>query len=330
MDMILPKSQRPLPSYLIAGICFFISALFYYAVFRSVLPWPGYLINLNWAHLNTLSDYSLGSYPSFAFAVSMGLIATGLFISQRARMITAIFGVWVVGLVHEVSMGTFAYADVVAGTLGSTLALLVSLHANTKYARFSEGEYNLVKQSVLLDRVKLVSLMVVSMSFATGTSQYETTDVGSCLDTDVNGTCIERQQVASPVYLSYENLRSAVKVTAPRSLTSVSRIYLYKNLLFANEKNEGIHIIDNSVPTSPQRLAFIEIPGNTEIAIREENLYADSYIDLVTLDVSNLNDIIEIAREESIFPYNALQNIPSNVRLAGTIDSSRGVVVSYR
>jgi len=77
-------------------------------------------------------------------------------------------------------------------------------------------------------------------------------------------------------------------------------------------------------------LGFIEIPGNTEVAIREDNLYADSYIDLVTIDVSDIVNIREIARSEDSFPYNARQNIPGNINLVGAIDSSRGVVVGYQ
>jgi len=105
---------------------------------------------------------------------------------------------------------------------------------------------------------------------------------------------------------------------------------LYKNYIFANEPNQGLHIIDNRIPTSPVEVGFIAIPGNQEVAIKEDALYADSYVDLVTLDISDINNIVEVSREEDIFPYNARQNIPRNVSLTSVVDKDRGVVVGYQ
>ncbi|HHN47860.1 MAG TPA: hypothetical protein ENN08_02830, partial [Bacteroidales bacterium] len=51
--------------------------------------------------------------------------------------------------------------------------------------------------------------------------------------------------------------------------------------------NQGIHVVDNSNPASPQIISFIAIPGNYDLAIRGNILFADSYIDLVALDISD-------------------------------------------
>jgi len=325
--------------YLYAGACIFTSALVYYVVFRSQLPWPGHLLNLEWARLGQLTDYSKGSYPSFAFALSMGLIALGLFINQRLTAIKAILGIWVIGLLHEIFISTLTSTDVLAGSLGAAIALRITLFA-TGFSSYSGSSVSTLKQvatrnsvqhkSVFSDRIKLTVLMLLSIAFATGTSPYEEPLSSNCLEYDVNGICVNETIRATPVYMSYAELRSAVKVSENRALTSVSRILLYENYLFVNELNEGIHIIDNSFPSSPQRLGFIEIPGNQDVQIKDNALYADSYIDLVTIDVSNIENIREVARLEDVFPYNARQNIPENVRLSGTIDRTRGVVVGYQ
>lgn len=312
--------------YLIAGVGIFVSALIYYVVFRSQLPWPGYLFNLEWAHRSQLTDLTRGSYPSFAFALSMGLIAIAVLLRQRSYVITAILGIWAIGLLHEISMGSFALLDVLAGTLGAAIAMHIGLIATRKLLTASSNSL----WPAFTNRLKLIVLMFMSVCFATGTSEYDERRTYNCLEYDVNGTCVNRSVRGIPVYLSYEDLRSAVKVTDPRELTSVSRIYLYNNYLFANELNEGIHIIDNSIPSSPKRIGFIEIPGNQDIAIKDNALYADSYIDLVTIDVSDIENVVEVARVESVFPYDSRQNIPDNIELTGQIDRTRGVVVGYR
>ena len=38
------------------------------------------------------------------------------------------------------------------------------------------------------------------------------------------------------------------------------------------------YYVDVSDPADPQNIAFITIPGNVDIAIKENVLYADSYI----------------------------------------------------
>lgn len=133
-----------------------------------------------------------------------------------------------------------------------------------------------------------------------------------------------------PVYLSYTDLRNSIAVLPARTLDSIGRIYLYNNYFFLNEKNIGIHIFDNSDPFNPRNAGFIYIPGNTEVSIRDSYLYADSYIDLVTLDLNNLADIQVVDREEGVFPWDAHQNVPDDTNFSfDDLDESLGVVVGY-
>jgi hypothetical protein len=62
---------------------------------------------------------------------------------------------------------------------------------------------------------------------------------------------------------------------------------MYGNYIFLNEVNKGVHIIDNSNPASPALKAFINIPGNVDIAVKGSTLYADLYTDLVVIDITN-------------------------------------------
>ena len=62
---------------------------------------------------------------------------------------------------------------------------------------------------------------------------------------------------------------------------------MYGNYIFLNEVNKGVHIIDNSNPAKPSIKAFINIPGNVDIAVKGSTLYADLFADLVVVDISN-------------------------------------------
>ena len=66
------------------------------------------------------------------------------------------------------------------------------------------------------------------------------------------------------------------------------------------------------------------------MSIRSNYLYADSYTDLVTIDISDPQNVMEVDRDIDIFPYDAYQNIPDDVYFGyDDIDELRGVVVSY-
>jgi hypothetical protein len=138
----------------------------------------------------------------------------------------------------------------------------------------------------------------------------------------------ETYELNSPVYLSYDELREAVTDTLPINLEHPGKIYIKGNYLFVNEVRKGIHVVDNTNPESPEVLRFIDIPGNIDLAVKDDILYADSYVDLITLDISDLSNITEIGRIEDVFSY-SLPPYESQQRL-GEVDQSQGVVVSWK
>lgn len=131
----------------------------------------------------------------------------------------------------------------------------------------------------------------------------------------------------APVYMSYEELRTSVKQEPSRDIENVGKIYFKDDYLFINEPMKGVHVLDMHDPENPDPVAFIAIPGNVDIAIKENVLYADSYVDLVAIDVSNVNNIKEVGRSEDIFPY-VLPEYDVEHRVAD-VDEERGVVVGW-
>ncbi len=144
-------------------------------------------------------------------------------------------------------------------------------------------------------------------------------------------SCLDKFQeeftAYSPVYMSYEDLRQSVTMTTPIDIKATGKIYFYNNHIFINEKLKGVHVINNEDPSNPVNIGFIEIPGNVDIAIKEDVLYADSYVDLVAIDISDLNNVAELNRVEDVFPY-TLPPTDDEYRIA-QVDSELGVVIDW-
>ena len=104
-----------------------------------------------------------------------------------------------------------------------------------------------------------------------------------------------------PVYKGLDELRTDVKMSEARDLVNPGNINYYNGYLLINERQEGIHVIDNSDPSNPVNLGFMEIPGNLDMAVRNGLLYADMYMDLVTIDISDPLNATLVERTEDVF-----------------------------
>lgn len=120
-----------------------------------------------------------------------------------------------------------------------------------------------------------------------------------------------------PIYMSYEDIRAAVASGAPQALEHPGKIYVKGDWLFINELNKGVHVVDNSNPAQPNVVSFITIPGNVDLAVRGNFLYADSYMDLVTIDITDPLSVQEVDRKLAVLPMNA------------TVHPDSGVIVDY-
>jgi len=131
-------------------------------------------------------------------------------------------------------------------------------------------------------------------------------------------------------YISFDKLRKNYPaIKAPREIDKAGKIYVYKNIIFVNEKNKGIHVVDNTVKETPIRKKFIEIPGNIDIAVKGGYLYADSYTDLVILDVRDIENIKVVNRKEKVFPYDMFQSLTKEEqkKYICNVEPEKGVVV---
>ena len=122
----------------------------------------------------------------------------------------------------------------------------------------------------------------------------------SCVKDDC--TRVMTYTKTTPVYKTFAEIRVDPTVEPARDLKNPGKIYLFGNLILINEKGEGVHVIDNANPSAPAKLAFISIPGNVDIAMSGNTLYADNYTDLLAIDMSNIQSAHLKKRVENAFP----------------------------
>ncbi len=106
-----------------------------------------------------------------------------------------------------------------------------------------------------------------------------------------------------PVYKTTHEVKAAIKSDAPKAIENPGKIFIRGDYIFLNEVDKGIHIINNKDPRSPQNVAFVNIPGNVDMAVKGNALYADLYTDLVTLDISDPLSVQVKNYMEGVFPY---------------------------
>lgn len=119
----------------------------------------------------------------------------------------------------------------------------------------------------------------------------------SCDNDDVP---VEQYEVAVPVTMSIADFRASVAVQEPLQIEESGKIYVYEDYIFVNDKMKGILVIDNT-NNDPRPIQYLKIPQNTDIAVKGDILFANSGKDLVTFDISNINDIKIKGRMNGVF-----------------------------
>ncbi|WP_297794201.1 hypothetical protein [uncultured Eudoraea sp.] len=134
--------------------------------------------------------------------------------------------------------------------------------------------------------------------------------------------------VATPITMSTEEFKNSVDIVAPRSIDESGKIYAYQDYIFVNDKYKGVHVIDNSDPSSPKKISFIKIAGNVDISVKGNFLYADSLTDLIVLDISEINAIKIVNRLENVLRDNVVWPVADIYEYEG-VDYQNEVLVGW-
>ena len=105
-----------------------------------------------------------------------------------------------------------------------------------------------------------------------------------------------------PVYKSIAEVRAGIKNNVASPISKPGKIFVQGNYIFLNEVDKGVHIIDNTNPAAPINKYFVAIPGNLDLAVKGNILYADQYRDLLAIDITDPNKIEVKKTIEKVFP----------------------------
>lgn len=130
-----------------------------------------------------------------------------------------------------------------------------------------------------------------------------------------------------PVYLTYADLRTSVNVKENFDLKNPGKIYFKDNFIFIIEELKGIHVFDNINPATPVKKAFVKLPGVVDMSISGNILYADSFVDLVVIDLQDVENIHEAGRVKDILPY--VVPPTGNKFPMDNVDKEKGLVVGW-
>ena len=108
----------------------------------------------------------------------------------------------------------------------------------------------------------------------------------------------------TPIYMSVDDATQPIENLSPQPIENPGKIHYHRNFLLINEKRKGIHIMDNLDPSGPQNLGFISIPGNVDLITKNDILYADSYQDLLIIDIDNPLAATIVERRTEFFEFN--------------------------
>ncbi len=131
-----------------------------------------------------------------------------------------------------------------------------------------------------------------------------------------------------PIYMNNEDVHK-IHSQRPLSMINTGKIYLYNNHVFINERGRGIHVIDNGNPQNPVNIKFLNIPGNYDISIRNNILYADNITDLIAIDISNLDSLVVKSRISNVYSENKQMYPDFASGYFECVDPSKGFVVGW-
>lgn len=130
----------------------------------------------------------------------------------------------------------------------------------------------------------------------------------------------------APIYSDQST--KIIKSVDAQPIEKGGKIYTKGNMLYQVEEGKGIHVIDISQPSNPQKLKFITVLGVHEMAIKDNYLYANNFNDLVVADIANLADVKEVGRKQSAFSLTNM-SVPPSPGFFECVDASKGSVIGW-
>ena len=125
----------------------------------------------------------------------------------------------------------------------------------------------------------------------------------SCWPTVGTDDFVQTESYYEPITIQRAQFEQEIFADAPRPVVNAGKIYVSGNYVYINEAGLGFHILDNTDPATPTPIAFIEVPGSTDLAIRDGIIYTHHAVDLVSMTYDLIaGDVTILHREINAFP----------------------------
>jgi hypothetical protein len=136
-------------------------------------------------------------------------------------------------------------------------------------------------------------------------------------------------KISTPIYEVLSTFREKIKSLPAVPVETTGKLTVMGKYIFLSEPYKGIHVIDNSNPSNPKNISFINIPGNEDMAIRGNTLYADAYGDLVTFDISDPQNVAAKNFAANVFPDRSIYNFGGMIPGAYINPDSVNVIIGW-
>lgn len=113
------------------------------------------------------------------------------------------------------------------------------------------------------------------------------------------GTVTVNYLEATAIYGDMDDIRALPLMESGKQIEDPGKIYIGEGFVLIGEEGEGIHVINNQDRENPTSEVFIQIPGNLEYFVSGQYLYAESYYDVLKIDISNPFQASLIARSQN-------------------------------
>lgn len=108
-------------------------------------------------------------------------------------------------------------------------------------------------------------------------------------------------------------------------ITETGKIYVKDDYLFINRPNKGFHVFDNSNPSAPVNMAFMQVLGATDLSIKNDVMFINNATDLIAVKANYTNNTIEITKRIT----NAFPELPAPFNCCYHYTNENEIIINW-
>ncbi|MFY8186866.1 MAG: hypothetical protein ACOVLC_02790 [Flavobacterium sp.] len=124
----------------------------------------------------------------------------------------------------------------------------------------------------------------------------------SCWSGTGDDSFYENYGSLSPVIMDRASFENSISFENPIEMRKTGKIYIKDDLVFINDVNRGFHVYQYENPETPVAIGYIKVPGATDLAIRNNLIYINQAVDLVTISFDSNQNFEILNRVRNVFP----------------------------